>query len=202
MKVLIAVIILLLLSTNAYALSWSDASTSVPSGSQYNPDQTYGYQIKWDAGGLEISEVIFELYIPGLGSSDNVTASNYSNIYYANLTNYIAPEYEYLYRWFAVDNESNWNVTEYFSFSLTKNTSAVIKLYLNGTETNRSYRKNELANFTAILNIPNKTIFLDSSYPGLNLYNDSSVLYHEVNLTTEGFFILNASVRIQYPDRT
>ena len=199
MKLSVTVIIFLLLATNAYALSWSDATVSVPNGSEYNPDQTYGFQINWNGDGLEISEVIFEWYVPALDPSEfaktNVTASNYSNTYYANLTNTneLAPEYEYFYRWFAVDNESNWNVTDYFSYILAKNTSASINLYLNGTQANKSYKKNEIANFTAKLNMPNEAIFLDSDYPGLNLNNDSSVIHFVQNLTTEGFFILNAS---------
>ena len=192
MKLLAIVIIFLLLATNVYAISWSDASMSPPSGTEYNPNRKYNFQITWDAEGLEISEVWFEINTP-VGTGNTTLIPNISNTYFINLTGYAPSEDQYSYRWFAMDNESNWNATDHFYFLITKNISASIDLYLNGTQANKNYKKNEICNFTAKLNIPGKAIFLDSDYPSLNLNNDSSIIYFIQNLTTEGFFVLNAS---------
>ncbi|MFH0928794.1 MAG: hypothetical protein V1818_00360 [Candidatus Aenigmatarchaeota archaeon] len=191
MKLSIVIIALLLLSTNAYALSWSDAYASPTSGTQYSPERSYDFRITWNGDGKLISGVLFELTNHSSGTIVNSTVSNVMNLYFINFTGLFPTDYSY--RWFAVDNESNTNVTDYFPYSVTKNTSAAFSLYLNGTEGNRSYSKNTAANFTAKLNIPGKTVFLDSDYPGLDVQNDSSVIYALANLTYEGVFVLNAS---------
>jgi len=102
------------------------------------------------------------------------------------------PAGTYLYKWYAVDDASNWNSTDQFTYVINKNTSFIIRLFLNGTEGNRNYRINETANFTAFLNLP-KTIYLNSNYPDFVEQSGSSIINNFTNLTSSGSFYLTAS---------
>jgi len=170
---------------------WSQNQTSVPFGSQYLPRANYNFQINW-AGSNEsytISNVSFESNFTG--SFGNITTTNISDIYKVNFTALKAGNY--VYRWYAVDNESNWNITDQWNYIIVPNSSISINLYLNGTEANRSYNLNNVANFTVFLNIPNKTVYLNSSYTGFVQQNSSNSLINNLtNLSYSGFFSLTA----------
>jgi len=169
---------------------WSQNQESVSSGSQYLPMKSYSFQINW-VGSNEsytISNVSFESNFEG--ALVNVTASNKSNIYFVNFTD--LPAGNYVYRWYAMDNESNWNSTDQFNYVVNINSSASIRLYLNRTEGNRSYNLNDIANFTAFLNIPNKLIYLSSNYPGFGVKSNYSAVYNLTNLSSLGLFSITA----------
>ena len=178
-------IALLLLATSVYALSWSGESASPLSGVQYSPNLDYNLQITWSG---TISNVLFESNFTT--TLANITPSNVSNVYYVNFTN--LPAGTFVYKWYAVDNESNWDSTNQFTYVINKNSSFVIKLFLNGTEGNRSYKMNETANFTAFLNL-SRTIYLNSNYPGFTEQSGTSIINNFTNLTSSGFFNLTAS---------
>jgi hypothetical protein len=184
MKLLIVFIIILLLSTVAEAVPvWTQNSVSVPTGSQYSPARDYGFQINWtDPAG--ISKVILEM------NGDSYTAFNTGDMFYYNLTGLAAGPYSY--RWFANNTAGESAYSDQFAYNVEKNSSASFVLSLNGTEGNRSYSRYWIANFTAVLNIPGKTIFLDSNYPGFSVYDENSTIYYVINLTTEGFFSLSS----------
>ncbi|MBN2202563.1 MAG: hypothetical protein JW700_00020 [Candidatus Aenigmarchaeota archaeon] len=191
MKIRFVLLFLLLLSTNAYALSWSDASANPASGSQYSPGKNYNFQISWNGDGETVTGVLFELTDVSAGTKSNNTVYNVMNLYYVNFTG-LEPS-DYSFRWFAEDSSSNTNITDAISYSVVKNSSAAITLLLDERQGNKSYAKNDIATFSASLNIPGKTIYLDSDYPGIDVNNTTSIIYAQKNLTYEGTFILNAS---------
>ena len=193
MKIIFIVLIVLFLlakSTDAAAV-WSQIQTSTPSGSQYAPAANYGFQISWTGSDVNytISNVYFESDLSG--SLNNTTVSSASDVYSINFTD--LPAKNYVYRWYASDNESNWNSTDQISYVINKNNSTAISLYLNGASNNKSYNLNSIANFTASLNLPNKSVSLSSSFPGFATQTGSSVIYNYTNLSSYGFFSLTAS---------
>jgi hypothetical protein len=180
LAILFLVIIFLSLALIAEAV---ETSTSVPTGSEYVPRRNYGFQIKVDDI-PNVLNVILEWE-----STTNYTASNISDVYYYNLTDLAAGDYSY--KWYV--NNTISVMTFYESYSILKNSSVPIVLKLNGTEGNRSYKLNEIANFTVYLAVPGKTVYLDSDYPGLDLENSNSVIYSDVELSSPGFFTLTGS---------
>ena len=131
MKLLATVLIMLLLLAikPAEAITiWSQNQESIPTGSQYLPKANYSFQINWVADGTHIvSNVLFE-------SDFNGTLTNYTNLnndtngnYWINFTDLSGGNY--IYRWHAADNESNWNSTDQFSYIINSNNSITIKLY-------------------------------------------------------------------------
>ena len=184
MKLLIVVIALLVLSTGVEALPvWTQNSVSVQTGSQYSPGRNYGFEINWtDAAG--ISTVILEW------NGGSYAALKTGDVYYYNFTS--LPAGPYSYRWFANNTVGESAYSDIFTYNVEKNTSASFILKLNGTEGNRSYNRYSIAEFTSVLNIPGQTIFLDSNYPGLSVYDENSTIYYVINLTTEGSFTLSS----------
>jgi hypothetical protein len=190
MKLLVFLIILLfLLVKPAEALPvWSQNQAYVPPNSQYSPRRVYTFQINWEGSNesYTVSNVLFESDFSG--SLNNATVSSISeNVYQVNFTD--LPARNYVYRWYAVDNESNWNLTEQWSYSINKNSSMSINLYLNGIGANKNYNLNDLANFTVFLNIPNKLVNLSSTYNGfVQQSSSSSAIYNLTNLSSPGSF--------------
>ncbi len=160
-----------------------ETSTSVPSGSEYAPGRNYGFQIKVDDI-TDVSGVVFEW-----NQADNYTATNISDVYYYNLTDLAAGTYSY--KWFV--NNTIDVITFSETYSVSKNSSVPIVLMLNGTQGNRSYKHNKMANFTVYLGMPGKTVRLNSNYPGLDIEDHNSVIYKIVNLSSQGFFTLTGS---------
>jgi hypothetical protein len=188
------IVLLILIIKPAEAMPfWSQRQESVPSGSQYSPGRNYSFQINWTADeNHTINYVIFESNFSTLNETIvNVSAWMYGNSSFVNFTD--LPAGTYLYRWYAVDNESNWNYTDQISYVINPNNSVTINLYLNGTEANKSYNLNDVANSTVLLKIPNKTVYLNSTYPGFTQQNSSSsIIYNLTNLSSQGLFSLTA----------
>lgn len=192
MKIIIVFFIILLFATNAEALFWSDATAYPDSSVQYSPNTNYILQVKWEAGiNRIVSDVLFESNFSTLsGTLVNITTYNLSNTYFVNFTD--LPGGNYLYRWYAVDNESFWNSTNQFVYTVDKNNSFTIRLFLNGTESNRSYKINDTSNFTVFLNLPNKAVYLSSNYPGFTTQTGSSIIQNFTYLASSGLFSLTA----------
>lgn len=149
-------------------------STSVSSGTQYAPEINYGFQINF-TDNIGISTAFFETNLNS--SIKNYTVSCFgpaTNVLcIINFTDLTAGN-NYQYRWIANDTSNNFNSTDVVSYQIAKNTSAVIRLFLNETEGNKIYGQNQIANFTAFLNVSGKTIFLDSNYTGWALQSNAN----------------------------
>jgi hypothetical protein len=171
---------------------WFNNINSIQSGSQYSPNQTYQFNITWTDGSLDtvFFESNYTLNASNPGSLLNYsypTVFNYSGIFWINLTD--LPAQTFVYRWIANDTSGNSNTTGNLTYTIAKNSSTTFSLTLNGTENNASFRQYQNATFTASLNVPNKTIFLNSSYPlWTNITNLGSFASNTINLTTLGNF--------------
>lgn len=194
--VILLLILFVLLSIDHHTPFWSQNRTSVLSGSEYSPQKKYNFEINWTDSNLGIggvSKVLFEADFSGTlmnYSSDNnpKVMNNTKGIYWINFTD-LKPG-NYVFRWYANDTSNHFNFTDQWSYVINKNSSYVMKLFLNGTEGSRSYSLNQRANFTASLKIPNRTIYLNSSYPGWALQTGTSVIYNETRLNSSGLFTL------------
>ena len=166
-----------------YGARATEMSTSIPSNSQYTPIRNYGFQINCD----DIPN-IFDVILEWNGLN-NYTSSNISGNFYYNLTNLAGGAYSY--RWI-VNNTSD-VLTFTNTYSILKNSSANITLTLNGTEGDKNYKRYTKANFIAMLNVPNKIISLDSSYPNWVTRTNNSLINNITNLTETGYFTITAS---------
>lgn len=193
--ILITLLFLLIKPADAMVI-WSQNQASVASGSQYRPNASYNFQINWIVDDLHtFSSVLFESNFTGAlinyTISTKPSVKNNSNNFFINFTDLSGGGY--VYRWYAADNESDWNSTDQFSYAINPNNSVKISLYLNGTEGNRSYNLDDTANFTVFLGVSKKTVYLASSYPSFVTQTNSSVIKYITNLIYSGSFSLTAS---------
>ena len=185
-KCLFSLILLFLLSSSiAEAV---EMSTSVPSGSQYAPGRNYRFQIYCDDI-ANISSVVFEWNGNNYTQYTSPTVQNIGDTYWINLIDLAVGSYPY--KWL-VNNTSD-VLTFSDTYDILINSSAPITLTLDGTAGNKSYRCYSIANFVATLNIPNKIIKLESTYPSFTTQYNTSVIYYSVNLTELGISTITAS---------
>jgi hypothetical protein len=67
-----------------------------------------------------------------------------------------------------------------------------IRLFLNGTEADKTYSANKWANFTASLNVNGKTVYITSDYLGFGTQSGTTPFTYAKKLTTEGTFNITA----------
>jgi len=73
-------------------------------------------------------------------------------------------------------------------YALVNKGDVNISLWLNGTEGNKTYTQNQIANFTALINVTGLTINLTSNYTGWVDIQNQTVIYNETTLITQGDF--------------
>ncbi len=81
---------------------------------------------------------------------------------------------------------ANYTTASDSSILIISQGSTNISLYLNDTETNKTYNLNEVANFTAQINITGLDVSLVSDYPGWVIQTDTTTIYNYTTLTTGG----------------
>ena len=194
--VILLLILFVLMSIDKHTPFWSQTRMSTASGSEYSPQKKYNFEINWTDSGLGIggvSKVLFETDFSGVlmnytSDTNPKVMNNTKGIYWINFTD-LRPG-NYVFRWYANDTSDHFNFTDQWSYVINKNSSYVMNLLLNGTEGSRSYSLNQRANFTASLKIPNRTIYLNSTYPNWTLLTGTSVIYNETKLNSSGLFSL------------
>jgi len=67
-----------------------------------------------------------------------------------------------------------------------------IRLFLNGTEADKTYSANKWANFTASLNVSGKTVYITSDYLGFGTQSGTTPFTYAKKLITEGTFNITA----------
>ncbi|MHA2339094.1 MAG: hypothetical protein ACXACX_17445, partial [Candidatus Hodarchaeales archaeon] len=183
---------------------WSSNTTSPVSPVEYTPGVTYTFNIDWQDSGGPISDVVFE-WVNSSGAYNfsylggditNPASFTYEFQMIGGLAANESPSYNY--KWYANDTYNAWNTTDefgnYLDYNVTKNDSGIMRLWLNGTEGNVSYNENDVANFTALLNLTSKVINLTSNYSGFgNIGNTTSVIYNTTTLINlDTFYNLTA----------
>lgn len=93
----------------------------------------------------------------------------------------------------------NTSGNENYSSNSTTNTLIVnkiptsISLWIDGLEASKCFIPNQIANFTAMINVSNLTINLSSNYTGWNNTSNDTLFYNTTNLTEQGVFYITAS---------
>ncbi len=120
--------------------------------------KTYQFNITlFDYSG--ISDVIFEW-----NNANNFTVTNYREIdnytkeYYLSLSDLAAGNYTY--KWYMNDTLNNWNSTEQLRYTISKAPSHT-KLFLNGTEGNKTYTIGEIINITATTDVISENVTIN-----------------------------------------
>ncbi|MBD3155769.1 MAG: DUF2341 domain-containing protein, partial [Candidatus Aenigmarchaeota archaeon] len=179
---------------------WSNNSTSVPSGPNYQPDQNYGFQINWVDEEEGLDDIVFRLNNTNYSCSKN-QVSNLDDTYYINFTDLTAGVY--FYQWYANDSVDNVNSTDQLSYHIIQD-STLTRLFLNGTEGDKNnYRIGDVVNFTIILDATGQDIYLDTNISGWNIVKGTdSILFNTTSFNESGVYnitgFFNASIGSGY----
>ena len=166
-------------------------STSVANNTAYSPGVNYGFQINW-TDDFGVDTVFFE---SNLNSSLNnftvsCTGTSTSKICIINFTDLKAGNYQY--RWISNDTNNTFNNTFSSVYSISKNIT-VMNLWLNDTQSDKSFIPNVIVNFTVQLNVPSKVINMTMNMTGFDIQNSTtSVIYNTTNMTQTGLFNVTA----------
>jgi hypothetical protein len=165
---------------------WStNQSTTFPINYSSTPSE---FNVTWT--GNNIQNILIEIKNSSVILVNNSSMSN--STYLGDIYNFsiILPAGNWYWKSYA--NDSNgWNATDSWSFTINP-ASTIMNLTLNGAEGNKSYNLYQNANFTAFLNIPSKTIYLNSTYPNFITQNGSSSITNITNLSSSGLFNVTA----------
>ena len=170
--------------------AYTSESTSVANNSKYQPGRNYGFQINW-TDDFGIDKVFFEANLNSSLTNFTVECSGLetNRLCIINFTDLKAGNYQY--RWIANDTNNTFNYTGFITYSIAKNNTP-IRLFINDTEADKSYFINQIANFTALFDVPGKTIYLTTNITGFGIISNTSVIYNITNLTTLGTFNVTA----------
>jgi hypothetical protein len=143
---------------------WSSIKTQPGTGIEYQPEGKYQFNVTWiDNSG--VSNVIFEWRGKNISSYLWNNVSKSGDEYYLNITDLAAGTYNY--KWYANDTYNNWNYTSPQTYQVNTAPSQTW-LYLNWTQSDRSYNKSEIARIYA--NCTNcssgESIDLQANYTG------------------------------------
>jgi hypothetical protein len=147
----------------------------------YAPGASYQFNITWTDATTSVNTTIFEF------DGINYTPTANGNEYYVTLTDLAANESGHNYRWYANDSLDNWNSTSQMTYIVNK-VPTLTALYLNGTRANMTYDVADYANFTVMLNVSGKTVYLTTDIPSWVLQSSVTPLINITRLTTSGVF--------------
>jgi len=77
------------------------------------------------------------------------------------------------WRWFANDTSNNTNYTDWQYFTVAKGPT-LVRLFLNGTEGNRSYGRGSIANLTATVNVSGKYVRLTANFSNFSVSENAA----------------------------
>ncbi|MCD6477797.1 MAG: DUF2341 domain-containing protein, partial [Candidatus Aenigmarchaeota archaeon] len=140
---------------------WSNNQSSVPT--VYNSNFISLFNVTWaddsDSNGYNFSW--FESNFTG--SPNNYTAFRFTG---TNISSWngTLPAGTFYWKFHANDSDGKWNSTDKWTFTIGKAPTET-HLYLNGTEDNKTYNKNDVANFTIVTNASGRDVELWTDYP-------------------------------------
>ncbi|MEM7821186.1 MAG: hypothetical protein QW751_03245, partial [Candidatus Aenigmatarchaeota archaeon] len=168
------------LSIDNTAPTWSDNQSSYPS--KYSPSTYSQFNITW-TDNVGMDTVLFESNYSG--TPQNYTMSTYGGSIYSYST--ILPAGTFYWKSWANDTNNNWNVSDTWYITIEKAPTA-ITLLLNGTDGDKTYPTGSVANFTVILNVSGKTVYLDSNMTGWVLQSGTTPLMNYTTIQHVGRF--------------
>jgi len=167
---------------------WANPSNYTPSSYSSTPSQ---FNITWgDEFGVDKVFITIMNSTGVLVNNASMTNDTYGGFIY----NYsiVLPAGTFNWTSYANDSAGNWSNSNTWTFTIGKGPTE-IKLWLNNIEGNKSYNLNDIANFTASLNLTNRVIYLNSSCPSwTNLSTSNSFANNTTTLTCSGLFFVNA----------
>ena len=173
------------------APTYSSMATSPVSPTTYSLGGNYQFNITWTDATSGVNDVTFEFN--GVNYTYLSSAvSKSGNTYYITLSDLAANESGYAYRWYAVDNAGKQNSTSQLTYIINK-ASTLTRLFLNGSEGNRTYEYGDTANFTAAVNISGSTVYLDSNLSGWVQQSGTTPLINITHLLQLGYFNITGS---------
>jgi subtilisin family serine protease len=131
---------------------------------------------------IAVAAVMFESNFTG--AYHNYSAANSSSIYYFTVSagNFTGGQVVG-YRWIANDSSGNTNSTGQQFFTIGKGPT-LVRLFLNGTEGNRTYVRGLAANLTATVNVSGKNVLLAANFTNFSVAENSTVTATNItNLT-------------------
>ncbi len=174
---------------------WSANSSKISSPQTFNGGATYGFQINWTDS--DFANATFQLGRPsgtlanytkcGTGICTNNNSAAGPRVWHINFTqDQFGPVGTYNYTWFGIDAAGNQNSSDTVGYTISI-APALARLFLNGTEGNRNYNLNDMANFTVALNITG-TAYLNANITGWVLQSGATPLSNYTRLQSEGTF--------------
>ncbi|MCS7093972.1 MAG: PQQ-binding-like beta-propeller repeat protein [Candidatus Aenigmarchaeota archaeon] len=121
---------------------------------------------------IPASPVVYGTSVTAFCIEDNPEAEgrlwrNGSDVTHENGTSIVLPAGVWHYTC-NVSETQNYTSASNYSFYIVNKAPTEIRLFLNGTEGNVSYVYEDYANITAVLNVSNKIIFIETNFTGLN----------------------------------
>jgi outer membrane protein assembly factor BamB len=164
--------------------NWSNNLTQPQSPTVYEPNKNYQFNLTW-YDNVGISKVLIEHNFTTGGPLVNSTMNNEGYEYFFSLSD--LPAGTYVWRSYANDTSNNWNKTDQWVYVVEK-ASTLTRLFLNGSESDRTYNVSEVANFTVALNVSGKTVYLETNMSDWVLQSSVTPLYNYTKLNQKGIF--------------
>lgn len=177
---------------------WSGNNTSPESPTYYLPDKFYQFNITWQDPDSSVSVVLIEQNFTTLNSTlENRTMLNESSKYYFNVTD--LPVGTYVWRSYANNTFDYGNSTPQWIYVVNK-TPTLTRLYLNGSESDKSFNKSEIVNITATTNVSSLFVVIYANYSGeLKFVNSSQGVTHNFTNTSNlalGPYLIKANTSV------
>lgn len=148
----------------------------------YSPTSYSNFSVTWDDNSGDVDAYIVADFT---GSYEEYKMlGTYPNFYY-NTT--VLPAGRYNYRFMANDSFGNQNTTSDSSFTIAKAPTEV-HLYLDNIQGDRTYTQNEIANFTATVNVSELAVSISTNITGWTEPSGITAVYNTNQLTYIGVF--------------
>lgn len=164
------------------APTWSNNQTNVTS--KYSATAVSQFNVTWDDDNDNTAYDVawFESNYTGTPDNHSTTRPSGTNVSQYNI---ILPAKFFWWRFRANDSSDVWNKTDTWNTTVAK-APTNISLWLNDSENNVSYGQNEVANFTAKINITGLDVSLVSNYTGFTMQTNPTSIINYTTLSSTG----------------
>ncbi len=168
------------LNLNVSINQWSANSTKLSSPQTYNPGITYGFQINWSSSTNTFANATFQLGRPS-GTFTNYTNSSAIKTQYVSGDNYtgnarwyinftqdqFGPVGTYNFTWFGIDKYGMENNSDTINYVISQNSSAIVSLFINNSQSDRTIYSPNITNLTASVNVNGYAVGIDANFSGV-----------------------------------
>ncbi|MFH7880744.1 MAG: PQQ-binding-like beta-propeller repeat protein, partial [Candidatus Aenigmatarchaeota archaeon] len=162
-------------------------NVSYPINATYRPMQNYHFNISW-IDNTKVEQVLIEHNFTGILINETME-KNGENGYYYFISDLAAGTY--VWKSYARDSYGNWNVSDEFIYIVEKSPTQIF-VYVNGSDEDRDFEVYDTINITAMLNVSNKIIYLDSNITDWVLQYGESLITNITKLNYIGVYNITA----------